>query len=116
MKIISILTGFALLGSLSAGAFAAHAADVEQVSAKVRLGDLDLNSNDGAQAAMARIQRTARDLCGPSPDIREFDSVRQFKQCVNQAVDQAVASLDMPMVTAASAHNERPIRLAVKSR
>ncbi len=116
MKIISILTGFALLGSLSAVAVAAHASDVEQVSATVHLGDLNLATNDGAQTAMSRIQRAAREICGPGPDMREFDSTRQFKQCVEQAVDRAVTSLDMPMVTAASARDERPIRVAVKSR
>jgi UrcA family protein len=110
MKIISILTGFALLGSLSA--LPAHAADTQQVSTTVRLADLDLSTSDGAQAAMSRIHRAARDICGPDPDVREFDSRRLYNQCVDQAESRAVASLDMPMVTAASAHNERPIRLA----
>ncbi len=115
MKIVSLLTGFALLGSLSAVAIPAHAQDSEQVSTKVRLGDLDLSTSDGAQAAMSRIRSAARDICGPDPDVREFDTRRQYNQCVDQATDRAVASLDMPTVTAASAHNERPIRLA-KSR
>lgn len=115
MKITSILSGFALLGALSAAAIPAHASDTQQISTTVRLGDLDLTSSDGAQAAMSRIHRAAREICGPDPDVREFDSRRLYNQCVDQAVDRAVASLDMPMVTAASARNERPIRLAVKS-
>jgi UrcA family protein len=116
MKIISLLTGFALLGSLSAAAIPAHASDIQQVSTRVRLGDLDLTTSNGAQAAMGRIHRAAREVCGPDPDVRDFDSRRQFDQCIDQAETRAVASLDMPMVTAASAHNERPIRLAAKSR
>jgi UrcA family protein len=116
MKFISILTGLALLAPLSAAAIPAHASDIQQVSTTVHLGDLDLSTSDGAQAAMSRIRRAAREDCGPDPDVREFDSRRQYNQCVDQAVDRAVASLDMPMVTAASARNERPIRLAAKSR
>jgi UrcA family protein len=116
MKIISILTGFALLGSLSVVAIPAHAQEFEQVSTKVYLGDLDLTTNTGAQAAMSRIDRAARKVCGPDQDWRQFDSRRLYDQCVSQAEDRAVASLDMPMVKAASAHTEQPIRLAAKSR
>jgi UrcA family protein len=112
MKIISILTGFALLGSLSAGAIPAHAQDWEQVSTKVYLGDLDLNSNTGAERAMQRIHRAARDVCGPDTDLRAFDQRREYDQCVAQAEEQAVATLDRPMVTAASARSEKPIRVA----
>jgi UrcA family protein len=115
MKIVSILSGFALLGSLSAGAIPAHAADFEQVSSRVYLGDLDLSTNTGAEKAVSRIHRAARDVCGPDTDLRAFDSRRLYDQCVSQAEGRAVTSLDMPMVTAASAHNERPIRVAAKS-
>jgi UrcA family protein len=114
MKIVSILSGFALLGSL--GAIPAHASEFNQVSTKVYLADLDLSTNTGAQAAMSRIHRAAREVCGPDWDVREFDSRKQYDQCVSQAEDQAVAKLDMPLVTAASAHSEQPIRLAAKSR
>jgi UrcA family protein len=116
MKFISILTGFALLGSLSAGAIPAHASEFEQVSTKVYLGDLDLNTNTGAQTAVSRIHRAARDICGPDWDVRDFDSRRQYDQCVAQAEDRAVASIDRPMVTAANTHGGRPIQLASKSR
>jgi UrcA family protein len=112
MKIISILTGFALLGSLSVGAIPAHASDFDQVSTRVYLGDLDLNSNTGAERAISRIHRAARDVCGPDTDLRAFDLRREYDQCVAQAEGQAVSKLDMPMVTAASAHNEKPIRVA----
>jgi UrcA family protein len=112
MKIVSILSGFALLGSLSAAAIPAHAWDIEQVSTKVFLGDLDLSTNTGGQEAMSRIHRAARNVCNPGTDLKEFDSRRQYDECVSQAEERAVASLDMPMVTAASAHNERPIRVA----
>src|SRR3974390_662909 len=102
MKFISILTGFALLGSLSAGAIPAHASDFDQVSTKVYLGDLDLNSNTGAERAISRIHRAARDVCGPDTDLRAFDERREYDRCVAQAEERAVAKLDMPMVTAAS--------------
>lgn len=116
MKIITTLTGLALVASLCAGALPAHASDFEQISTKVFLGDLDLSTNAGAQTAMSRIHRAARNVCGWDPDVRDFDLRRQYDQCVGQAEDRAVASLDMPLVTAASAHNERPIRVASKSR
>jgi UrcA family protein len=116
MKFISILTGFALLGSLSLSAIPAHASEFEQVSTKVYLGDLDLNSNTGAERAMSRIHRAARDVCGPDTDLRSFDTRREYDQCVAQAEDQAVAKLNIPQVTAANTHGGRPIQLASKSR
>jgi UrcA family protein len=115
MKIVSILSGFALLGSLSAIAIPAHAWDTRTVSTKVFLGDIDLSTNTGAQDAISRIHRAARNVCDPGTDLKDFDSRRQYDQCVREAEERAVASLDMPMVTAASAQNERPIRVA-KSR
>lgn len=116
MKIISVLTGFALLGSLCAGAVPAHAQDIEQVSTTVHLGDLDLSTSAGAAAAVSRLRRAAREVCGPDPDIREIDSRREFDRCVDHALDRAVASLNMSTVTAANTHDARPVRMAETSR
>lgn len=116
MKIISIVTGFALLCSLGAGAVPAHASDFDQVSIKVHVGDLDLSTSEGAKAALSRIHKAAQQICGPDQDLKDLNSRSQFDQCVSQAVDRAVASLDRPMVTAANGHHTPPVRIAATSR
>ena len=75
----------------------------------VRLGDLNVSSQKGAEAALRRIKQAARSFCGPSsPEVaRHFAA----KACEKRMVAQAVTELDAPAVTALNSRSQ-PIRLA----
>ena len=72
----------------------------DALSATVRYGDLDLNRTAGADLALSRIARAARDVCGEAPGPRELAKRTRYRACVATATDAAVATIDAPVVTA----------------
>ncbi len=65
--------------------------------ATVRFGDLDLASQEGAQAMMVRIRHVASQICG------DVSAPGQGEACVRETTDRAVADLASPEVAAADA-------------
>ena len=67
-------------------------------SVVVRYSDLNLTQPQDARALYARILTAARIACG---DVSSADLARfgQFKVCVNQAVTNAVATVNVHQVT-----------------
>jgi UrcA family protein len=66
----------------------------------VPLGHLDLNRASGAKVALDRIEVAARAVCGVRPSPAELAATHSYRACVGLAVDNAVAALDAPLVTA----------------
>jgi len=66
----------------------------------VPLGDLKLDRASGAQAALDRIRFAARKVCGPQPSPMQVVARQNDRACVALAIDNAVAALDAPQVTA----------------
>jgi UrcA family protein len=60
--------------------------------------DLNLNSSEGTQVLYKRIQRAANKVCGEF-DPRDLQAKNVKKTCVDQAISQAVAAVDSPMLT-----------------
>ena len=102
--LIATLAATAILASASTAALAAPAAarpaDPDAISKSVFVGDLDLSSRAGARVAVQRIRAAAAAVCGDSPDPRFLERTAPYHACIRTAVDQAVASLDRPIVTA----------------
>jgi UrcA family protein len=95
----------ATLGALVlAGAFIPGAHAVESVV--VRYSELAVASPAGASALYHRIQRAASTVCPdyPSGDVRH---IRIWRPCYNDALATAVATIDMPEVTALYLHQTR---------
>jgi UrcA family protein len=63
----------------------------------VRFPDLDLSKVEGAAALYSRLNHAARVVCAPvqRPDIA---GKTQYRLCLQQAVANAVASINRPMV------------------
>jgi UrcA family protein len=96
------LTTAAILG-LAASApasVAAASSDPDVISRAVFIGDLNLSSQAGAHIALRRIEAAASSICGEAPDLRNLDGAAPYHACIRSAVDQAVASLNSPIVTA----------------
>ena len=97
------LVGAALMVAAIAPGASAFAADPDgQVSLKVSIADLNLATEAGAREALARIQRTARHICGDGDAEPGLTQQLQFRSCVSEAVQHAVAAINAPMLTAVS--------------
>jgi|HubBroStandDraft_6_1064221.scaffolds.fasta_scaffold1536300_2 UrcA family protein len=91
---ISMLTAglFALV--CAAGSGGAMAAESSQLLTKiVHYGDLNLDSEQGAQALYARLRGAAREVCSPL-ESAEISRQRLWKNCFNNALANAVGQVD----------------------
>ena len=77
----------------------------------VSYADLDLSSHDGARVLLKRIDYAAKRVCGPEPMISPLmPAVRsQYKRCLDEAADNAVAAIKAPLVTALHTGVPQPV-------
>jgi UrcA family protein len=111
-------TIFAAVAALSlfAGVSAASAATPsgDTISVTISYNDLDLNTNAGAQAMLARITHAAGEICGTQPDAQQLDRVLAYKGCMTTVTDRAVAKLGSARVSAV-AGRQSPTAMAYNS-
>jgi UrcA family protein len=93
----------ALAACLIAGT--AHAASPAAApTVTVRYGDLNLSSEQGANALYARVAYAARQVCGRSGlDARDLAAFAAERACESQAISQAVHDVHAPLVAASFA-------------
>jgi UrcA family protein len=94
MNRIATLLLVSVLASLN---HSANADPAPQVS--VRFTDLDLTRTEGAAALYQRLQRAAASVCG-SADTKDLPGVTRVHACIRTAIDEAVAKVDQPTLTA----------------
>jgi len=105
-------TFFAALAVAAATAatvsFPAQAAEVTQTSAEVRYGDLDLASQDGAQALKARVIRAAKQVCSADGD-KSLKALSQSESCTKVAIARAMPQVELALANAGTqiAENSR---------
>lgn len=116
MSATKLLAAFTALASLAAAATPALSADPDQVSVKVKVGDLNMATESGARMALFRIHMAADGICGGEPSsIRDIAATARYSACVNQTVGTAVASAHQPMLAAvASRYLPQPTQLAAR--
>ena len=105
--------------TLALAAFAQPASAAErftQRSVTISSADLNLASATGAKQLYKRINRAAETACGPRPSgfvLQVFPSARrEYKSCVRDAVENAVTSLNNPLVTAYHNGGKRAMMVA----
>jgi UrcA family protein len=98
--IATLLVAFA--GLAKAGSSAA-AEPPAALSKKVTYADLNLDSQQGANALYVRLRRAAEDVCEPF-DSKELSRHSMWRMCVRNALTSAVAQVNKPKVTAL--HNQ----------
>lgn len=92
------ILGAALAASTFMGAMtAAHAEDGQM---RVKLGDLNLATADGAKIALARIQAQAGSFCEVPAGREPLERVAVVNRCVTNMTSKSVAQLNAPLVTA----------------
>lgn len=63
-------------------------------SVTVSYADLDLNKPAGAEALYSRIEGAARFVCGGRANRRDLARYRHYRQCYDEAVDDAVNQIN----------------------
>lgn len=94
----------ALTGAMSARAAgeADAARDIERlpVQVSIKVGDLDLNSQDGSAAMLQRIRDAALQACGASSfSLPDYRWAVKRSDCYRMSMGRAVADLGAPAVT-----------------
>lgn len=83
---------------------------------QVTYGDLNISTEAGAHALLARIDSAAASACGSSPTFYSVYStapslaMKVFAQCHNDAMARAVQSVNSPMLTQVYARNGEEYR------
>ncbi|MBS0365108.1 MAG: UrcA family protein [Proteobacteria bacterium] len=94
----SICTSFVPAAVVTLGLAAAAHADNETLSVRVNYSDLNLSSSAGASKLYQRITAAAREVC--PYDSRSMAQYEHAKACKRQAIDEAVAKVNSPLLTA----------------
>lgn len=76
----------------------------------VSFADLDLSKSAGAQTLYKRIKAAARNVCGPADNYTYVTPPKQFRQCYEAAIADAVAQIDRPSLTALHREETRSAR------
>lgn len=108
-----------LTGAVSAvlmTAIPADAAHRRQPPEKtIEIGDLDLDREHGARAALRRIENAARDVCVGAHPSRELGERMEERKCVETTTARTIRQLNAPLVTAYYNRREKEKRLAVRN-
>ena len=91
-----------LTSALALSAQSALAADVIDDSARhvdVHFADLDLSRTDGAAVLYRRLRLAAQTVC-PDFDSPELARAARAKDCISEAISNAVAQVNRPVLTA----------------
>lgn len=89
----------ALACTLTSGALLAEPATGQPPAVTVNYADLDISRPAGAQALYNRIKHAARSVCAPL-ESQQLRRMALWRECYEQAVANAVATIDRPALTA----------------
>lgn len=87
------------VAALTLALAASSVASAEDASMSVRVGDLNVQSDAGARAALTRIRVAASSFCGGAGS-RDLGVIAEQRACVDRMSAKAVDSLNAPKVTA----------------
>jgi UrcA family protein len=75
-------------------------AAAEDAVMRVKVGDLRLGTDVGAERAYLRIRAAAKTFCGDRGEIRSLKEHAESRACTRRMTYLAVGKLDAPLVTA----------------
>jgi UrcA family protein len=112
--LIKTLFPFAAAFAFSIGFSTANASEAVTAAASVTYGDLNLEDPAGAAKLYRRIQSAAERVCGPSGLINSALVNPAWRDCVADAVDEAVEAVDSAALSAYHAVKTTPRARAVE--
>jgi UrcA family protein len=61
-------------------------------SREIKVSDLDLSSQSGAESLIGRLRGAAKQVCGPGPTHKaNFSDVADHEKCMSEAIERGVA-------------------------
>jgi len=97
---IQVIATIALIAVAAPGLAAAETLAAKSAGGvAIRYNDLNLQNAPDAKAMLHRIREAAVDICQPGET--GIEATERFETCYRKTVDEAVARLDAPRVTAA---------------
>ncbi len=99
MKSIILNASFAFFIAASATAHA-QPGQITKPQVTVSYADLDLSREAGARVMLDRLESAASHVCGGWPDMHILNQIVRYHACTRQAMDDAIARLDSPKVSA----------------
>jgi len=104
----ALLIAAALTGLAAGPAAAATGSSIGSEPARVvRYDDLNLDSEAGAKALYARLERAAEQVC-PTAGVRDLNRLRALQVCQEEAIARAGAQIASPKL-AAILEQRRPL-------
>lgn len=101
VRLVSLTAVAMGLGTLvSTHSQAAAAANRETSSVTVHYGDLNLSKPRDVDTLYIRLHNSAKDVCGDDEDVVEIWKLDTIARCEQQAMENAVATIRSPMLTA----------------
>ena len=89
------------VGAPAMATVSTHRADQEQTQkVLVRYGDLNVNTQEGAEQLYHRLSLAAHEVCTDVGQPSALNLHRLYQQCRQTAMEQAVATVDSPKLTA----------------
>jgi UrcA family protein len=97
----SMIATTAVTAGLILSATAAQAAGVVEVTKlRVQFADLNLNTPHGAHELYARLSGAADIACGDQAELADISEMRAIAACRQKAIEDAVARINRPRLTA----------------
>jgi UrcA family protein len=113
-SIAAIIIGLAMT---SVAHSAAPAADKGFNQVKVEYSDLDLEKEAGAATLLRRLSRAAKNVCGAAHlDVSNFHQKRERVACRMTALQNAVADVNHPIVTALYQNTQSNVSIRLATR
>ncbi|HEY7797660.1 MAG TPA: UrcA family protein [Hyphomonadaceae bacterium] len=109
----TLIATTAILGAL-APVPSAVAEPVVRSSVRVSYADLDLSREAGAYVLLQRIEAASQRVCGPRPSPRNLKIHIHYQACYRDAVSQAVAEVESPLLSALLDAPPRSRQVAVR--
>lgn len=102
----------ALAASAFLGAF--NAAQAEEGQMRVKLADINMSTEAGAKAALARIEFSAANFCEQTSGRESLERMYVKSRCVTAMTRKGVKQLNAPMVSALLDGGAKPSQLAAR--
>lgn len=99
-KLLSTVIGIGLAATVAAPSYAAPGYNHSRSGVEVHYADLNTASPAGAKTLLRRIHSAASKACGGQPYILDLRANRLYGKCVQNAMANAVASVNIPALTA----------------
>jgi UrcA family protein len=105
-NLIAVIASAPVLALAAAAPASAEAQDEYQ--ARISYGDLNLQSDAGADALLRRVRSEARAVCGDRSGRMSISERREIRECMSDFEERAVALLDNDHVTTRFAGEDTP--------